>query len=593
MNYLRDIDTGIIVIENKIMGTQSKGKKPGIKKTSIHSEELRLLSRQILQIANSGLTRTYFLRKISGLILDFFNAGQLKMLLRIYDDPSRFEVIQYRKNSFKYNLLPQNNNNKSAQINSSPELYDHWKYILSDDFDITLPFFTKRGSYFTGYLSGQKKNHERLKQTGLLPYLSKSKMKSFLITPFLSDHMKIGIIELHSPDKKFLSGYDLELLETFIQTLGITLLNQYTQSALQERVKELTCLFGMSQIAEQSYVSLKDLMHKIMDLLPPAWQYPEITRSRIILDGIDYSIPGLKDEADKLSADIIINHKKRGSMEVMYIESRPVLDEGPFLKEERKLLDLLAKELARIIEKRESDDDKENLLNQLHHADRLATVGELAAGVAHELNEPLGNILGFAQLAAKNPDVPEQVKKDLDKIIKSSLHAREIINKLMFFSRRIPVVREKIDLNTVVEDSLYFFKSRCYKDKIELITTLEANLPAIIADPVQINQVFINIIVNALQAMPGGGKLEIKTMSAENEIIIIIKDTGHGMSKKIREQIFNPFFTTKKAGTGLGLGLSVVHGIISSYHGSIKVDSQPNKGTIFEIKFPINLNQSE
>ncbi|KPK83465.1 MAG: hypothetical protein AMS27_12750 [Bacteroides sp. SM23_62_1] len=379
----------------------------------------------------------------------------------------------------------------------------------------------------------------------------------------------------------------------FLQTLGITLINQYIQAALQERVKELTCLYGMSQIAEQSFITVKDLIHRTMNLLPPAWQYPEIIRSRIMLDGKDYSTQVNIKEVDKLSADIIIDNKKRGKIEVIYIERRPVLDEGPFLKEERKLIDLLAGELARLIEKRESDEDKENLLNQLHHADRLATVGELAAGVAHELNEPLGNILGFAQLAGKNPNIPEQVRKDLDKIIKSSLHAREIINKLMFFSRLLPSKKEKINLNSVIEDSLYFFQSRCYRDGIELITSLAENLPAIFADPVQINQVIINIIVNALQAMPGGGKLEIKTISDRDEVILTIQDSGHGMSKEIQDQIFDPFFTTKRAGAGLGLGLSVVHGIISSCGGTIKVDSEPDKGTSFEIKLPLNNNSGE
>lgn len=575
------------------MGKPNPGKKSNLNKIRKQSEGLRLLSRQILQIANSGLTRTYFLRKISELILDFFKADQLKMLLKVYNDLSRYEVIQYSQDSFKYNFLSQDHKTRPAQPYDYPGLHDHWKYILSDDVDISSPFFTERGSFFSGHLPGQIKNQEFLNKIGILQSLRKSETKSLLVAPFLSDQKKIGIIEFHSSDKKFLLTYDLELIETFIQTLGITLLNQYTQAALQERVKELTCLYGMSQIAEQSFVTLADLMHRIMDMLPPAWQYAEVTRTRIILDGIDYSTPVLKTVPDRLSADIMIGNKKRGSIEVMYIENRPELDEGPFLKEERKLIDILAKELSLIIERRESVDDKEKLLNQLHHADRLATVGELAAGVAHELNEPLGNILGFAQLAGKDPGVPDQVKKDLDKIIKSSLHAREIIKKLMFFSRQVPALKETVNLNSVVEDSLYFLKSRCYKDGIHFTVSLEPDLPSIIADPVQINQVLINIIVNAIHAMPGGGILEIKTFSNEKEIILTIKDTGHGMNNETKEQIFDPFFTTKKAGMGIGLGLSVVHGIVSSYNGLIKVDSQPNKGTQFQITLPINNKQSE
>ncbi|KPL08870.1 MAG: hypothetical protein AMS23_00715 [Bacteroides sp. SM1_62] len=369
----------------------------------------------------------------------------------------------------------------------------------------------------------------------------------------------------------------------------MTLLNQHTQAALQERVKELSCLYGMSQIAETPYVSLDDLIYSIMDLIPPAWQYPEITRTRIILDGIDYSLPDFESNDNKLASDIMIDNKKRGKIEIIYTRERPELDEGPFLKEERKLLDTVAKELAMIIKRRESEEDKNRLQNQLHHADRLATVGELAAGLAHEINEPLGSILGFAQLAGKYPGVPDQVKRDLEKIVRSSLHAREIVKKMTLFSRQVTAQKKQIDINQVIEDSLYFYKSRCQKEGIKLDIKLQPDLPFIIADPVHINQVVVNIVVNAMQAMPHGGVLNIKTLTSADEIMLIIKDTGVGMKEEVMEQIFYPFFTTKKAGQGLGLGLSVVHGIITAHGGSISVISEPGKGTEFKISLPINL----
>jgi signal transduction histidine kinase len=254
--------------------------------------------------------------------------------------------------------------------------------------------------------------------------------------------------------------------------------------------------------------------------------------------------------------------------------------------EERKLLNVVAKELAQILNRLESDDEKVRLVNQLHHADRLATVGELAAGVAHEINEPLASILGFAQLAGKHPDIPGKVAKDLDRIVRASLHAREIIKKLMVFSRQVSAEKQQVDLNQVIEESLYFFKSRCIKEGISLEINLKPDIPGIQADPVQLNQVLVNIIVNAMQAMPEGGILTIQTMFTDKRIILSIKDTGIGMDEIILGQIFDPFFTTKDTGEGLGLGLSVVDGIVKSMNGKMDVRSDPGKGTEFRIEFP-------
>jgi signal transduction histidine kinase len=550
------------------------------------SEELRLLSREVLQILNCGLTRTYFLRKILRLLSNYFKADEITMLLMVFDDPTRSEFVQYNKRTFTYNFLPRNNNIE-PEIYVSSELPEFWKQILSVNAETSLPFVTDKGSYWIRDLNSLKSKKFTSKQHRIAGYLDKLDHRSILLTPFLMENERIGFLEMKSHREDFLRDFVISSIETFIHTLGITLLNQYTQAALQERVKELTCLYNMSQIADKPHVSREDLIYSIMDLLPPAWQYPEITRSRITLDGIDYSLPGFQADASKLSTDIITNGDKRGKIEIIYTEKRPELDEGPFLKEERKLLDAIANELAMIIIRRESEDEKVKLVNKLHHADRLATVGELAAGVAHELNEPLGSILGFAQLAGKYPKIPGQVAKDLEKIVKASLHAREIIKKLMVYSRhRTTEKKKKINLNQIIEESLYFFKSRCQKEGISLELSLAPNIPELSADPVQINQVLINIVVNAMQAMPNGGVLHIETAYSGNRVMILIKDTGVGMTDEVLQQIFDPFFTTKQSDNGVGLGLSVVDGIIKSQHGKIEAESEPGRGTEFRVILP-------
>ncbi|MGB2863593.1 MAG: ATP-binding protein, partial [Sedimentisphaerales bacterium] len=334
-------------------------------------------------------------------------------------------------------------------------------------------------------------------------------------------------------------------------------------------------------------MSLEETIQDIVELLPPAWQYPEITFARIILDGISYTTQGFRECRQKQTGEIIVGGVPRGVVELVYAEEKPVLDEGPFLKEERNLIDAVARQVALVIERRQAEEEKVKLHSQLLHADRLATVGMLAAGVAHELNEPLGNILGFAQLAKKCPELPASAEHDIGKIEAASLHAREIIQKLLVFARQAPHQKTQVNLNQVVEDGLYFFEARCAKEGIELVRQLSPDLPKITADPGQLNQLLVNLVVNALQSMPGPGKITVQTRFSGHNVYLIVEDTGTGMSKEVLDKIFIPFFTTKDVGHGTGLGLPVVYGIVTAHGGKIDVKSEPGCGTRFEIQLPV------
>jgi len=364
-------------------------------------------------------------------------------------------------------------------------------------------------------------------------------------------------------------------------------LSYSAKAALTERVKELTCLYGIAQIAGQPGISLEETIQGIVELLPPASQYPKIAFARIILDGISYTIQGFRECRQKQTAEIIVGGVPRGAVELVYLEEKPDLDEGPFLKEERNLIDAVARQVALVVERRQAEKDKLKLHNQLLHADRLATIGMLAAGVAHELNEPLGNILGFAQLAKKCPGVPASAEQDIGKIEAASLHAREIIQKLLVFARQTPPEKTQVNLNQVVEDGLYFFEARCAKEGIEVIRLLSPDLPEITADPAQLNQLLVNLVVNALQSMPGAGKITVQTRFCDHNVYLIVEDMGTGMSKEVLDKIFIPFFTTKDVGHGTGLGLPVVYGIVTAHGGSINVKSEPGCGTRFEIQLPV------
>lgn len=358
--------------------------------------------------------------------------------------------------------------------------------------------------------------------------------------------------------------------------------------ALRERVKELTCLYGVAQVTRKPGLTLPELLNAITELLPPAWQFPEIAGARIVLDGQEYRAGTVQPRSHVQSSPIMIAGEPRGAVEVIYSQPVPQGASEPFLLEEQKLIEIVALEVSMLVERREAEQMQSKLEEQLRHADRLATIGQLAAGVAHEINEPLANVLGFAQLARKSPAVSEQIASDLDKIVVNCLHAREVIQKLLTFAHQMPPSMAALDLNQIVNDGLYFLESRCAKADIELLRVLDSELPVIRADATQLHQVLINLVVNAIQAMPSGGKLTIRTTRQRELVRLTVSDTGVGMSDDVQKNIFAPFFTTKDVDEGTGLGLAVVHGIVTAHGGSIRVQSKLGHGATFDVELPIS-----
>ena len=418
-----------------------------------------------------------------------------------------------------------------------------------------------------------------------------------IVMPFEIDEQNEGVLKLTNPNLGSSIPNRIESYEDLAQLLGVAISNRRAKAALLERVKELTCMYRIAHIAAESDISLEDMLQEIVELLPVALQYPNIATARISLGQDSYISDGFEAGPHRLSADMFAGKEKRGEVEVFYTKTAPNnLDdrlcpmEEPFLAEEQHLIDGVARELNSIVERKYVEQEKQQLQEQVRHADRLVTIGELAAGVAHELNEPLGNILGFAQLAMKSPNLAEQARNDIEKIERASLYAREIIRKLMFFSRQSTSRMIDLSLNNVVEDSLLLLEPRCESARIEVIRDMDSSLPLIHGDPSQLQQVLVNLVVNAIQSMAEGGTLKISTLQETDKQCMIVEDSGAGITPDNLKRVFLPFFTTKDVGQGTGLGLSVVHGIITSHGGSVRVDSVIDNGTRFEVRLP---NQAE
>ena len=376
------------------------------------------------------------------------------------------------------------------------------------------------------------------------------------------------------------------LFDPVAQTLGRAFINRRAQFRLRERIKELTCLHGIAQISRREGDSLDVRLQSMIDLLPPAMQFPAIASASLKLDDRQYATSGAGIAQHELSAGITVSGRERGILTVAYAQEHPEFATGPYLPEEQELLGSVAHEISMFVERVESDAAQSSLAEQLRHADRLATIGQLAAGVAHELNEPLGNIIGFAQLLQKHDGLPQAASRDADQIVQAALHGREIVKKLLLFSRQSGAQRVSLNLNEVIREGLLFLEARCRHGGIELRLEMDDDLPAVLAVPSEMTQVLVNLAVNAIQAMPDGGVLTVRTRAVDESVVWTVEDNGTGMSPETQRRLFTPFFTTKDIGEGTGLGLSVVLGIISAHGGAIHVESTAGAGSRFEIRLP-------
>jgi len=224
---------------------------------------------------------------------------------------------------------------------------------------------------------------------------------------------------------------------------------------------------------------------------------------------------------------------------------------------------------------------------QLVQAAKLAAIGELAANIAHEINNPLTSILGYAELMREEEDI-ESIMRDLEIIESESLRARDIVRQLLEFSKKWPLKISKVDINRLLKEVIDLISLNLRDSEINIVDDF-SHIPQISADASQLKQVFLNLINNAIQSMPNGGTLSIRTAKIDNSVMIEVSDTGTGIPDNVAQKIFEPFFTTKKD-RGTGLGLPISYRIIKKHGGKIEVKKRVDKGTTFRVILPIRIS---
>ena len=493
-------------------------------------------------------------------------------------------------------------------------------------------------------------------------------------------------------------------------------------SALEERVKEVKCLYAISSLVAKPCKHLDKTLQAAADLIPQGWQYPEVTCVRITLEGRKFNSSNFTDTVWKQSADIVLAGEAVGKVEVCYLEERPGCDEGPFLKEERELIDDIVRQLGVMVQREKAEWERERLLSaieqagemivitdsrgaiqyvnpafkqttgysrhealgqnprllksgrqdqafyrnlwqavssgnswqgrmvnkrkdgtlfteeatispvrdasgrivsyvavshditehlkleaQLQQAQKLESVGRLAGGVAHDFNNLLSVIMGYSEIELQNLDSGHPLVNSLQEILEAANRARDLTRQLLAFSRKQVMEMHVVDIRDVISGFEKLMR-RMIGEDIELVLGLGSAALAVKADASQIEQVLMNLAVNARDAMPDGGTLRIETAATELDetyaaeksgvkpgayAMIAVSDTGTGMDRKTLERLFEPFFTTKGMDKGTGLGLATSYGIIKQHGGNIWVYSEPGHGTVFKIYLPLAFEKEE
>ena len=253
-----------------------------------------------------------------------------------------------------------------------------------------------------------------------------------------------------------------------------------------------------------------------------------------------------------------------------------------------------------LTEHKRSEGERDMLHNQLLQAQKMESVGRLAGGVAHDFNNMLVSILGYSEMLLVDPELHEKHQNQVESIYQAGVRCRDLVRQLLAFSRKQTLQMKSLDINSVLTDFQKLL-DKTIREDIEVKYVLSSNLPPIEADKGQLEQVVLNLAVNAQDAMPGGGELTLETHIVDLDegyvfqhfgstpgryVMLMVSDTGLGMDKDIQEHIFEPFYTTKKLGDGTGLGLATVYGIVKQHHGNIWVYSEPGQGTVFKMYLP-------
>jgi PAS domain S-box-containing protein len=384
-------------------------------------------------------------------------------------------------------------------------------------------------------------------------------------------------------DGDYLSSDDLELLSTIAGYVAIAIENARLYESLEQKALQIERLKDFSEnIVESLKIGIltTDLENRIESWNPQIEELLEISRTEALGRKLEEVIPSdlaveiaSRAKADHVSGIYKFRMKTRSGREsVINASIAPLLGKDGAHLGRLILLDDITQRVR--------------MEDQMLQNEKLTSLGLLAAGVAHEVNTPLAVISNYIQMLGKQIPIDDPKQKTIERIVKQTFRASEIVNNLLNFSRTGSAEAVEVDLNSVLEETLTLVQHPFKTARVNVLKNYASKLPPVLGSTTRLQQVFLNLFLNARDAMPGGGMIEVRTAAYNGSIEVEVTDTGSGIPPEHLHRIFDPFFTTKSTGKGTGLGLSVSYGIIKEHAGKVDVRSTPGKGTSFRLEFP-------
>jgi len=408
--------------------------------------------------------------------------------------------------------------------------------------------------------------------------------------PCRSQHITVAVLGLgKTVEGDFLSSEDVELLETLADYIGIAIQNARLYASLEQKVAQYERLKDFNENIVESInigVLAVDLADRIESWNSQMEVMYALPRWQALTRPLAEVFPGeFVEEFYRVRQNPGIHNLYKFRVNTPTGETRVV---------NIAITPLVTKKFHVIGRLIIMDDitERVELETQLSQSDKLSSIGLLAAGVAHEVNTPLAVISSYAQMLSKQLQADSQKSSVLEKITRQTFRASEIVNNLLNFSRTSGTEFTEVDVNKVIADTLALLEHQFRTSRVRVQDELAEHLPLIQGNTGRLQQVFLNLFLNAKDAMPNGGTLRIASSNGEG-VNVVICDTGTGIAQENIQRIYDPFFTTKTApregqSRGTGLGLSVTYGIIQEHAGKIRVESRPGEGTTFYLDFPLS-----
>ncbi len=385
-------------------------------------------------------------------------------------------------------------------------------------------------------------------------------------------------------DGDYLSSDDLELLFTIAGYVAIAIENAGLYHSLEQKAMQIERLKDFSENIVESLnigVVTVDLEDRIESWNPQLEDLLAIPRAEALQRRLPEVLP--QDLVAEITSRAASDHVS--GIYKFRLNTRA----GRHLVINASIAPLVGKNGARLGRLILLDDitQRVRLEDQMVQTEKLTSLGLLAAGVAHEVNTPLAVISNYIQMLAKQIPADDPRQKTIERIVKQTFRASEIVNNLLNFSRTGAAEFIEVDINNVLEETLTLVQHPLKTAQVNVVKNYNQQLPPVLGSITRLQQVFLNLFMNARDAMPQGGLLEVRTGAQNGSVEIEVTDTGSGIPPEHLHRIFDPFFTTKATGRGTGLGLSVSYGIIKEHAGKVDVRSTPGKGTSFRLEFPV------